>query len=203
MITAQQKIEFVANKLGLDTLYQMQGSTGCIYDVDTERVGQCFTNVGQHQNPGVGNLNTNRFEVNEALLVETIAIYSLNNDPASPNFKEVDNLQRIYGSDAVVVFDLIIGNKRVMRDTPIFLAGNPTTFASGGYNATAVSAQQIPRNQIFLEGAGILIPPQVEFSINYKIFSMLTGAQETLLNTAAVGFYLFGTKVNLNFNTTL
>lgn len=201
MITAQQKIEFVANKLGLDTLFLMQGSTGCIYDVDTDLVGQAFTNAGQHRNPGVSNLNDNRFEVNEALLVETIAVYSLNDSSVSPNFNEVDNLQRIYGSDAVVIFDLVIGNKVVMKDTPIFLAGGPTTFASGGININ--TAQQIPRNQIFLEGVGILIPPQVEFSINYKVFSLLDGAQKGLINTGAVGFYLFGTKVNLNFNTTL
>ena len=198
MITAQQKIEFVANKLGLDTLYQMQGSTGAIYDVDTDLVGQCFTNVPQHQNPTVTNLNINRFEVNEALLIESIGVYGRNNATQA-----IQNLQTIYGSDTVIVFDLIIGNKRVLRDTPIFLAGNPTTFASGGINSTAASAQQIPRNQIFLEGVGILIPPQVEWSINYKVFSMLTGGLETIVSTSAIGFYLMGTKVNLNFNTTL
>lgn len=200
MITAQQKIEFVANKLGLDTLFLMQGSTGAIFDVDIDLVGQAFTNSGQHQNPGITNLNDNRFEVNEALLVETIAVYSLNNTEG-PNFNQVLNLQEVYGSDAVVIFDLVIGNKVVMKDTPIFLAGGPTTFASGGINLQ--EQQQIPRNQIFLEGVGILIPPQVEFSVNYRVFSLLDGAQKSLVNTGAVGFYLFGTKVNLNFNTTL
>lgn len=200
MITAQQKIEFVANKLGLDTLFLMQGSTGAIFDVDVDLVGQAFTNSGQHQNPGISNLNDNRFEVNEALLIETIAVYSLNNQEGQNN--QVGNLQRQYGSDAVVIFDLVIGNKVVMKDTPIFLAGGPTTFASGGYNFNN-SGQQIPRNQIFMEGVGILIPPQVEFSINYKVFSLIDGAQKGLVNSGAVGFYLFGTKVNLNFNTTL
>lgn len=204
MITAQQKIEYVASKLGLDTLYQMQGSTGAVYDVDLEQVGQCFTNSSQHQYPTVTNINQNRFEVNEALLIEMIGVYSRN-----ASTQEVDNLQRVYGSDAVVVFDLIIGNKRVLRDTPIFLAGNPTCFASGGFNVsgnavpTAISGQMIPRNQIYLEGVGILIPPQVEWNIQYKVYNLVTGAQETLLETAEVGFYLFGTKVNLNFNTTL
>jgi hypothetical protein len=209
MITAQQKIEYVASKLGLDTLYQMQGSTGAVYDVDTENVGQCFTNSSQHQYPTVTNINSNRFEVNEALLIEMIGVYSRNGDSESPNFQEVDNLQRIYGSDAVIVFDLIIGNKRVLRDTPIFLAGNPTCFASGGFNVsgnavpTAIAGQMIPRNQIYLEGVGILIPPQVEWNIQYRVYNLVTGAQETLLNTGEVGFYLYGTKVQLNFNTTL
>jgi hypothetical protein len=32
--------------------------------------------------------------------------------------------------DAVIVFDLVIGNKRVMKDTPVFAAGSPYTFAN-------------------------------------------------------------------------
>jgi hypothetical protein len=52
-LSAQDKILYVANKLGLSTLKNMQGSTGAVYDVDTDLSGQIFTSASRHQNPGV------------------------------------------------------------------------------------------------------------------------------------------------------
>ena len=75
MISAQDKILHVANKLGLTSLKDMQASTGAVYDVDTELSGTIFTQAARHANPSVTNINENQFEVNEALLVETIAFY--------------------------------------------------------------------------------------------------------------------------------
>jgi hypothetical protein len=123
-LSAQDKILYVANKLGLSTLGNMQGSTGAVYDVDTDISGQIFSSASRHQNPGVTNLTENQFEVNEALLVENISFYVKNTAGATLNF------QRTYGSNAVIVFDLIIGNKRTMKDTPVFAAGSPYTFAN-------------------------------------------------------------------------
>jgi len=74
-LSAQDKILYVANKLGLSTLGQMQGSTGAVYDVDTDLSGQIFSSASRHQNPSVTNITENQFEVNEALLVETIGFY--------------------------------------------------------------------------------------------------------------------------------
>jgi hypothetical protein len=74
-LSAQDKILYVANKLGLSSLNLMQGSTGAVYDVDTDISGQIFTSASRHQNPGVTNITQNEFEVNEALLVENIAFY--------------------------------------------------------------------------------------------------------------------------------
>ena len=45
---------------------------------------------------------------------------------------------------------------------------------------------------------GIVIPPQVEFEATVR-FSRVPGTEET----DAVGLYLYGTKVNLTFNTSL
>jgi hypothetical protein len=52
-LSAQDKILYVANKLGLSTLGNMQGSTGAVYDVDTDVSGQIFSSASRHQNPGV------------------------------------------------------------------------------------------------------------------------------------------------------
>ena len=200
-LSAQDKILYVANKLGLSSLNLMQGSTGAVYDVDTDLSGQIFTSASRHQNPGVTNVTQNEFEVNEALLVENIAFYVKNAGDSVRNF------QAVYGSNAVIVFDLVIGNKRVMKDTPVFAAGSPYTFANAANVKVAVGedtlSAYLPRHQVFMEGAGILIPPQVQWYIDYRIFDVVTGATITPTDATAIGCYLFGTRVLLNFNTSI
>jgi hypothetical protein len=200
-LSAQDKILYVANKLGLTSLGQMQGSTGAVYDVDTDLSGQIFTSASRHQNPSVTNLTQNEFEVNEALLVETISFYVKN------TAGEILNFQNIYGSNAVIVFDLIIGNKRVMKDTPVFAAGSPYTFANTGNQDVTIGEGQatalVPRHQVYLEGAGVLIPPQVQWYVDYRIFNVVTGATIAATDNTAIGCYLFGTRVLLNFNTSI
>ena len=199
-LSAQDKILYVANKLGLSTLNQMQGSTGAVYDVDTDLSGQIFTSASRHQNPSITNLTQNEFEVNEALLVENIAFYVFDGTNTA-------NFQAIYGSNAVIVYDLIIGNKRVMKDTPVFASGSPYTFANIAQFRTTVGADTpnvyLPRHQTFLEGAGVLIPPQVQWYVDYRVFNVVTGATITPTDGTTIGCYLFGTRVLLNFNTSI
>jgi hypothetical protein len=200
-LSAQDKILYVANKLGLSSLGQMQGSTGAVYDVDTDISGQIFSSASRHQNPSVTNVTENQFEVNEALLVENIAFYVKNSSGGVVNF------QTAYGSNAVIVFDLVIGNKRVMKDTPVFAAGSPYTFANSANVNRLIGEDQVqtivPRHQVFLEGAGILIPPQVQWYVDYRIFNVVTGATIAPSDETTLGCYLFGTRVLLNFNTTI
>ena len=201
MISAQDKILHVANKLGLTSLKDMQASTGAVYDVDTELSGTIFSQAARHANPSVTNINENQFEVNEALLVETIAFYVKD---ASGN---ILNFQRVYGSNAVIVADLVIGNKRVMKDTPIFAGGTPYTFANVGNVNAASGETQVsiftPRHQVYMEGAGVLIPPQVQWYVDYRIFNVVTGTTITPTDGSTIGCYLFGTRVLLNFNTSI
>lgn len=201
-LSAQDKILYVANKLGLSTLGQMQGSTGAVYDVDTDISGQIFSSASRHINPSVTNVTENQFEVNEALLVENIAFYVRNNSGFTLNF------QRVFGSNAVIVYDLIIGNKRVMKDTPVFAAGTPYTFANAAQTTITLGEDKIqaliPRHQTFMEGAGILIPPQVQWYVEYRVFDVVTGATINPSDlTGFIGCSLFGTRVLLNFNTTI
>jgi hypothetical protein len=200
-LSAQDKILYVANKLGLSSLNLMQGSTGAVYDVDTDISGQIFTSASRHQNPGVTNLTQNEFEVNEALLVEAISFY------AKDEAGETLNFQQQYGSNAIIVFDLVIGNKRVMKDTPVFASGSPYTFANVANQNQNSGGEQvnvfIPRHQVFMEGAGVLIPPQVQWYVDYRIFNVVTGAAIALTDAATIGCYLFGTRVLLNFNTSI
>jgi hypothetical protein len=208
-LSAQDKILYVANKLGLATLKDMQGSTGAVYDSDVSGNGLLFAAAPQHEYPAETNLNDNRFEVNEALLVETIGFVAQRiGSPLVP--AKINPLWEVIGQDAVIVFDLVIGNKRVLKDTPIFAAGNPSTFASAGQYSKIITSGvggyvevYHPRTQIFLEGAGILIPPQVEFQLSYKIYNMSNGAIIPNPEGYVLQAYLYGTKVNLNFNTSI
>lgn len=206
MISAQDKILYVANKLGLSTLKDMQASTGAVYDADNEGVGQIFTNCSQHLNPLSTNLSDNRFEVNEALLIEQVTFY-LHDDNPTP-FPSTTNFQN-FGLNTNVVFDLMIGNKVVLKDVVIYAAGGPNTFATSAIAQQPVgpppdNSIQLVRHQIFFEGAGILIPPQVEFSINYKRYNIVTGASIDLgAGGTRAGACLFGTRVLLNFNTSI
>jgi len=202
-MTAQDKILYVANKLGLTSLKNMQASTGAVYDVDTERNGQIFSSATRHVNPRITNINNNQFEVNEALLIETVGFYGVT---SAPSGFSTYNLQQVYGSNFVIVYDLIIGNKRVQKDTPVFGSGSPYCFATNGMftNVPDVdnTLQFAPRHQVYSEAVGILIPPQVEFYVEYRIFDVVTGAQIPVTSDD-IGCYLYGTKVLLNFNTSI
>jgi hypothetical protein len=195
-MSPQDKLMVVANRLGLSTLKDMQGSTGAIYDVDQEGNGNLFLRSSQHANPEYTNINENKFEVNEALLIETIGWFSSPRTTAGP--PQVNNLDAVLADNAVIVYDVVIGNKRVIKEQPVFVAGGPNTFASTGGVA-------VGRHQLYLESTGIVIPPQVEFSINYQLFDTTTGAIIPIdaLTSYRLGAYIFGTKVNLNFNTAL
>jgi hypothetical protein len=184
-VQAQDKILYVANKLGLSSLKYMQATTRVVYDQSTTSEGQhtLFEGAAARSFP-LTNLgaNGNQFQVDEALLVEKIGFF----------IPDADNGQNYTGLDAAsgsVIFDLIIGNKTVMKDVVVELSGQQA-FYSDGAGASSV---------IDLEGVGILIPPQVEFKINVKNLNVFTRAAVK----RRVGCYLFGTGVLLNFNTSI
>jgi hypothetical protein len=107
-------------------------------------------------------------------------------------------------NDVVIVYDLIIGNKTVMKQVPVFVAGGPITFTNASITGIAAGPDTplvyAPRHQVNLEGAGILIPPQVEFKVEAKMYNVTTGA---VITDETLGCYLFGTGVLLNFNTSI
>ena len=203
-ISAQDKILHVANKLGLSSLKYMQASTGAVYDgYNGNDAGsfELFSEAAQHVNPQITNINDNKFEVNEALLIETIGFYAFPN-PQSPITTNLSSSSALT-SNTVVVFDLIIGNKTVMKNTPVFTVGGPGCFSSSAIQKISQGPDtpivQLNRHQIFMEGAGILIPPQVEYQVKAKIYDLNTGA---IVNDR-LGCYLYGTRVLLNFNTSI
>ena len=184
-ISAQDKMLYVANKLGLTSLKDMQGSTRVVYDQQTTAAldHTLFAGSAQRNFP-LTNLgaNGNQFQVNEALLVEQIGFFI-------PDAADGENYTGLGVPGQSVKFDLVIGNKTVIKDC-VVESGGQQAFYNDGTVASSV---------ITLEGVGILIPPQVEFYVRASCFNSRT----RVASSQRLGCYLFGTAALLNFNTTI
>lgn len=184
-MSAQQKMLHVADRLGLSSLKDMQGSTRMVYDSQTTAAltHTLFKGASQRAFPltNVG-ANGNQFQVDEALLVEKIGFFV-------PTAADGIAYGGIVASTLSVKFDLVIGNKTVIKDATCELGGEQAFYNDGGIGSSVID----------LEGVGILIPPQVEYYVVAKTFN-----GETRVGTSArLGCYLFGTGALLNFNTTI
>ena len=160
----------------------MQGTTRVIYDQSTTAAtNHTLFEGAQGRAFPLSNLgaNGNQFQVNEALLIEKIAFWTPDAD--GENFAVTANLS--------FKFDLIIGNKTVMKDVVVESNGEQAFYTDGTAKSTV----------LHLEGVGILIPPQIEFKINVKTFT----TDQRGASSQRVGCYLFGTGVLLDFNTSI
>jgi len=188
-MSAQQKMLHVADRLGLTTLKDMQGTTRMVYD----SIGTAATNftlfkgASQRTFPltNVG-ANGNQFQVDEALLVEKIGFFIV--DAGGVTYTGISDIGGL-GTFVSVKFDLVIGNKTVIKDATCEAAGEQA-FYNDGLTGSSV---------IDLEGVGILIPPQVEYYVVAKTFD--TRTRQAI--STRLGCYLFGTGALLNFNTTI
>jgi len=184
-MSAQDKMLNVASRLGLTSLKDMQGTTRMVYDSQTTAAltHTFFKGASQRAFPlsNVG-ANGNQFQVNEALLVEKIAFFV-------PSAADGIAYNGIGFAGIGVKFDLIIGNKTVIKDATCELGGEQAFYNDGTQ----------PSGVIDLEGVGILIPPQVEYYLIAKTYD----AQNRTAASSRLGCYLFGTGALLNFNTTI
>jgi hypothetical protein len=182
-ISAQDKMIYVANKLGLSSLQNMQGSTRVIYDQQTTAAlnHTLFAGASQRNFP-LTNLgaNGNQFQVDEALLVEQVGFFV-------PDAADGQNYTGL--ANGSVKFDLVIGNKTVIKDAVVEFGGQQAFYNDGAVASSVLT----------LEGVGILIPPQVEFYVRASAFNAVT--REAV--SVRLGCYLFGTAALLNFNTTI
>lgn len=182
-MSAQDKMITVANRLGLTSLKDMQGTTRMVYDSNgtAALTHTFFKGAAQRAFPltNVG-ANGNQFQVDEALLVEKIGFFI----PSAADGIAYTGLLGIS-----VKFDLVIGNKTVIKDATVEFGGEQAFYNDG----TAASSV------IDLEGVGILIPPQVEYYVVAKSFVAATREA----SSQRLGCYLFGTGALLNFNTTI
>ena len=116
-MSAQDKMLNVASRLGLTSLKDMQGTTRMVYDSITTAATNFtfFKGAAQRAFPltNVG-ANGNQFQVNEALLVEKIGFFI----PSAADGIAYGGLN--FNS---VKFDLVIGNKTVLKDVSCEFGG--------------------------------------------------------------------------------
>jgi hypothetical protein len=184
-MSAQDKMITVANRLGLTSLKDMQGTTRMVYDSITTAslTHTFFKGAAQRAFPltNVG-ANGNQFQVDEALLVEKIGFFI-------PTTADGISYGGLSAAGCSVKFDLVIGNKTVIKDATVELAGEQAFYNDGAAASSVLD----------LEGVGILIPPQVEYYVVAKSFVWTT----RVASSQRLGCYLFGTGALLNFNTTI
>jgi hypothetical protein len=184
-MSAQDKMLNVASRLGLTSLKDMQGTTRMVYDSQTTAAltHTFFKGASQRAFPlsNVG-ANGNQFQVNEALLVEKIGFFV-------PSAADGISYTGLNPGPYSVKFDLVIGNKTVIKDATVEFGGEQAFYNDGAVGSSVID----------LEGVGILIPPQVEYYVVAKGMATETRAAFSI----RLGCYLFGTGALLNFNTTI
>ena len=182
-MSAQDKMLNVASRLGLTSLKDMQGTTRMVYDsITTAAVNHTFFKGASQRAFPLTNVgaNGNQFQVNEALLVEKIGFFI----PSA-----ADGIAYAGLAGTSVKFDLVIGNKTVLKDVSCEFGGEQAFYSDGTVGSSVID----------LEGVGILIPPQVEYYVVAKSFTTLG----RVASSVRLGCYLFGTGALLNFNTTI
>lgn len=202
-LTPQQKLLHVAQELGISDMKNMQGSTGVLYHRQDIATGPGasqpnFTFFGGALQGAEWitdtNVNTDaKLEVNEAMLIEKIQFNTTQNyggTTSGGNFWQCSGSSRYIGA----IIDVYVGNKRVLKQVRN-MSYNPM------FNG--ISQQYYEQTEVYLEGAGIVIPPQVEFYVNAYLFNWNTGLPLTAESGYGIACSLYGTRALLNLNTTL
>lgn len=189
-LTPQAKLAYVAQKLGISSLEQMQGSTRAVFDTlnggdlnavysDGDTI-KLFENAGARNFPFT-NIDENQFEVGEALAVEQIQLITLQGTGAP-----IDPVSFVtVGDSNPFVLSLQIGNQTVIKRVPL----NFRSQQLGGKNAGLAPTLALQQP--------IVIPPQIRYSAILERAATSTGLDNR------VGVLLYGTGVLLNLKNTL
>lgn len=203
----QQKLLHVANQLGITDMKNMQGTTRVLYHSQNAATGPGaslpnITFFGDTLNNAQFISETNvpvgsKLQVNEAMLIEKVVFHGVSINGATNAPKANQYIRTTSNAQTCdIIFSVYVGNKRVLKDVrttldPFFMDGAAYTgYASFGF---------------FLEGAGIVIPPQVEFRVEAKLVDLYQSSNVTALNASNPNLMcsLYGTGVLLNLNTSL
>jgi len=183
---------------------QMQGTTRIIYDTfgaaaanfQTQTSYDFFSEVSSkvsatYANQPATNITDNRFEPGEGMVVKEIGFYNMSNtaDPSTPAQVNTSVL-------GLSLINLYIGNNRVIKDLPLFLAGtfsplnNIHQITSNGdnYITRRVGALRLFTN--------IVIPPQVQFYLNMRIPFVGTSTDSNEMNIFRVYLKGYGKLFN-------
>jgi hypothetical protein len=157
-----------ANRVLGAQMDQMQGTTRVIYDTinfNGRSSYSYFSELPSKQTTLLAggpatNLNDNRFEPGEGMVIKEIGFANLLTNPAA-NIVDMGS-----GSFTLALIDIIVGNQRVVKDLPLFAGGkvaainNINTFTNVGTENKRYNVMRLFTN--------IVIPPQIQFFVNLR-----------------------------------
>lgn len=186
-----------ANRVLGAQMDQMQGTTRVIYDTRPVGTGtnvtvNYFDGVAGRSatlidNQNVTNIQDNRFEPGEGMVVKEFGFYNTDTNVADSTTPYVIGTGV---STQLALLNFIIGNNRVIKDLPLFFGGN----VMGANNINTYSAQTTnainARYLSFRLFTNIVIPPQIQFSATLLLpFGGGTGAN---LGLSSLRMYIKG-----------
>jgi hypothetical protein len=160
-----------ANRVLGAQMDQMQGTTRIIYDTNStastsidffnEVSGKSSTLI---LNQPATNINDNRFEPGEGMVVKEIGFYNMYVDesPGTPTIVDTS----IFG---LGILNFYIGNNRVLKDLPL-AAGQTLTAINNLLTVSTSNTNQTARRYLaFRLSTNIVIPPQIQFYANLRL----------------------------------
>jgi hypothetical protein len=157
-----------ANRVLGAQMDQMQGTTQVIYDTQdftgllsydffSEVAGKQTTNVAGSL---ATNISENRFQPGEGMVIKEIAFRNLETTAAN-----VLNINEYF---SLSLLNVTVGNNKVIKDFPLFAMTE--TMAINNFPSFTGSTTEVINRRLmavrFL--TNIVIPPQVQFSVNLK-----------------------------------
>lgn len=186
-----QQIVGVNQRLGNTAVPNMQGTTRYIYDsqpttATTNQTLTFFQGVSARTFPAA-NINNNRFEVGESLAITGITYAFRDGDMTNLAFlMETTPVTGTNNFTYTVLFNLFIGNQRVIKDLDLQYA----KYLLGEAKGTTVL-----NNVLHLE-TPIVIPPQIEFYATIR----LTSSANVNPRRLVLGLFGQGTLLNTKTN---
>jgi hypothetical protein len=168
--TQQEQINkfLQANRVLGAQMDQMQGTTQVIYDTQdftglasydffSEVAGKQTTTIAGSQ---ATNINDNRFQPGEGMVIKEIAIRNLEITAA--------NCLSLSEYFSLSLLNVTVGNNKVIKDFPLF-AMTDTMAINNLPNVSVSTTEQMNKRLLAVRFfTNIVIPPQVQFSVNLK-----------------------------------
>ena len=186
-----QQIVGVNQRLGNTAVPNMQGTTRYIYDsqpatATTNQTLTFFQGVSARTFPAA-NINNNRFEVGESLAITGITYAFRDGDMTNlASLMETTPVTGTNNFTYTVLFNLFIGNQRVIKDLDLQYAK---------YLLGEAKGTTILNNVLHLE-TPIVIPPQIEFYATIR----LTSSANVNPRRLVLGLFGQGTLLNTKTN---
>lgn len=215
--TPSQKLIYIANKLKLNGIADMQGTTFNIFDTvpittNTGRQTLNFFSNTSNKSRNFSNLQQGTLQAGEAMLAEEVSfiVLELSGTDLSSDATAITNAYPVQSAPNGIIpnqaglvlgmFNLVVANSRVIKDANTFEmdpAYNPRTTGMAVYDTTTATNVRIGESKLYTESSPV-IPPNQKITLSWEIGPTGTVAANTHI-MCIVGRFgsIFSAKTNL------